>query len=66
MVTARRVDGGVAHSDAAIRRERGADPRRRLDIRRPVRDMLSGYRVFSRRFVKSFPALATVSRSKRS
>ena len=24
-----------------------------------VRDMLSGYRVFSRRFVKSFPALAT-------
>jgi glycosyltransferase involved in cell wall biosynthesis len=25
---------------------------------RPVRDMLTGYRVFSRRFVKSFPALA--------
>ena len=25
----------------------------------PVRDMLSGYRAFSRRFVKSFPALAT-------
>lgn len=26
---------------------------------RPVGDLLSGYRVFSRRFVKSFPALAT-------
>lgn len=25
----------------------------------PVRDMLSGYRAFSRRFVKTFPALAT-------
>ncbi len=25
---------------------------------RPVRDMLSGYKVFSRRFVKSFPALS--------
>jgi hypothetical protein len=25
----------------------------------PMRDMLSGYRVFSRRFVKSFPALST-------
>jgi hypothetical protein len=24
-----------------------------------LRDMLSGYRVFSRRFVKSFPALAS-------
>lgn len=27
-------------------------------FRRPVSDMLSGYRVFSRRFVKSFPALS--------
>ena len=29
-----------------------------LDLRRPVTDMLSGYRVFSRRFVKSFPAFS--------
>lgn len=28
-------------------------------FRAPIRDMLSGYRAFSRRFVKSFPALAT-------
>ena len=27
-------------------------------FRRPVNDMLSGYRVFSRRFVKSFPAVS--------
>ncbi len=27
-------------------------------FRRPVTDMLSGYRVFSRRFVKSFPAIS--------
>jgi glycosyltransferase involved in cell wall biosynthesis len=27
-------------------------------FRRPVNDMLSGYRVFSRRFVKSFPAIS--------
>lgn len=30
----------------------------------PVSDMLSGYRVFSRRFVKSFPALCANSRSR--
>jgi hypothetical protein len=26
---------------------------------RTIRDMLSGYRVFTRRFVKSFPAMST-------
>ncbi len=59
MVTATRIDGG----DGAYRRGHRLGNRLLTKLvgrvfNQPVADMLSGYRVLSRRFVKSFPALS--------
>ena len=59
------VNGARRHSDAAAYRRGHRFGNRvltglvRLFFRRRFEDMLSGYRVFSRRYVKSFPANST-------
>ena len=57
MVSAARVSpsGGRLSRRPSVR-QRGAQRRGADGVRPPVRDMLTGYRAFSRRFVKSFPA----------
>lgn len=63
MVTGRRISEGEAAAQAAYRRGHRFGNQALTGLVRAVfgarvSDMLSGYRVFSRRFVKSFPALS--------